>query len=274
MKSWLSALLMLVAAPAALAETRASFTCTDARSDLEKLICDDPALQPLNVKLVAAYQAALSAGTVTEGLQLDWAKHGKAVCIETSRYATPASCLQYRYEQRIRDLSASPGTRPIGPKGPSWSESREVCSYVIARGPSIADELIKDGKLDANNDGRDDTVAIVFGRGTMAADSPPSGPPVRRQTSIRRALSRRASNGNTTARLTEAGSSMAITSTGSISSPRAIVSFPISASSIPTMSSISFANSRIPSRRACMPSGPPMRNSAPRLPRSGSSTSR
>jgi hypothetical protein len=50
---------------------------------------------------------------------------------------------------------------------PGLEEARAVCRYVAARGPEIASELVADGDLDANNDGRNDAVRVGVGIGTM-----------------------------------------------------------------------------------------------------------
>src|SRR6185369_17024381 len=55
---------------------------------------------------------------------------------------------------------------------PSAAEVGAACRYVAERGPAITSELIRDGILDGNNDGRDDAVSIGYGMGTMGGDTP------------------------------------------------------------------------------------------------------
>jgi hypothetical protein len=55
---------------------------------------------------------------------------------------------------------------------PTLAESREVCGYVASRGPAIAGELVQDGTLDANNDGRQDRVSLRYNQGTMGGRRP------------------------------------------------------------------------------------------------------
>lgn len=50
---------------------------------------------------------------------------------------------------------------------PSAVEAGAACRYVAERGPAITSELIRDGILDGNNDGRDDAVSIGVGIGTV-----------------------------------------------------------------------------------------------------------
>jgi hypothetical protein len=53
---------------------------------------------------------------------------------------------------------------------PNPAQAAEVCRYVAARGPAIRSELVREGVLDANNDGIDDHVTIGIGSGTMRGD--------------------------------------------------------------------------------------------------------
>lgn len=50
---------------------------------------------------------------------------------------------------------------------PSAAEADAACRYVAERGPAITSELVRDGILDGNNDGREDAVSIGTGIGTV-----------------------------------------------------------------------------------------------------------
>jgi hypothetical protein len=53
---------------------------------------------------------------------------------------------------------------------PSPAEARAVCQMIVARGPAIAPALVRDGVLDANNDGVRDTVTVATREGTMRGE--------------------------------------------------------------------------------------------------------
>src|SRR5215468_3048370 len=53
---------------------------------------------------------------------------------------------------------------------PSPAEARAVCRMIVARGPAIAPALVRDGVLDANNDGVRDAVTVVMREGTMRGE--------------------------------------------------------------------------------------------------------
>jgi hypothetical protein len=53
---------------------------------------------------------------------------------------------------------------------PGAAEARDVCRFVAARGPAIAAMLVKDGVLDANNDGVADAVTVAMRDGTMRGE--------------------------------------------------------------------------------------------------------
>ena len=50
---------------------------------------------------------------------------------------------------------------------PSPAEARAACRMIAARGPAVASALVRDGVLDANNDGVRDVVTVVTREGTM-----------------------------------------------------------------------------------------------------------
>ena len=60
----------------------------------------------------------------------------------------------------------APAAEPPVPL-PAAAEAREACVYVAARGAAIASELVKDGRLDANNDGTLEDVRVGEAAGTM-----------------------------------------------------------------------------------------------------------
>jgi len=53
---------------------------------------------------------------------------------------------------------------------PSAAEARAVCNMIAARGPAIARRLVRDGVLDANNDGLPDAVTVAMRDGTMRGE--------------------------------------------------------------------------------------------------------
>lgn len=65
-------------------------------------------------------------------------------------------------------LGANEKTAPT--RLPSRDEARAVCDFVAARGPAIERVLVRDGVLDANNDGVPDAVTVGMNEGTMHGD--------------------------------------------------------------------------------------------------------
>jgi hypothetical protein len=63
---------------------------------------------------------------------------------------------------------AKPG-RPLPP--PSPAEAHALCRWVAARGPAIESVLVRDGILDANNDGVPDHVSVGRREGTMGGEA-------------------------------------------------------------------------------------------------------
>src|SRR5215471_17064553 len=53
---------------------------------------------------------------------------------------------------------------------PSRAEARAVCDLVATRGPAIRSALVRDGVLDANNDGKPDAVRVGISEGTMRGE--------------------------------------------------------------------------------------------------------
>ncbi|HLH87442.1 MAG TPA: hypothetical protein VKX28_03210 [Xanthobacteraceae bacterium] len=60
--------------------------------------------------------------------------------------------------------------RAVPPHLPSGVEAAAVCNMIAARGPAIAPMLVKDGVLDANNDGLVDDVMVTPRDGTMRGE--------------------------------------------------------------------------------------------------------
>jgi len=78
----------------------ASFDCTKARSDAEKMICSDGELSNLDESLNAQYQQALQGSDKRDDLiksQRAWIKYARNVC-------TTRECLQNAYKSRIKQL--------------------------------------------------------------------------------------------------------------------------------------------------------------------------
>src|SRR6185437_14170851 len=172
MKAWIVTASIFFGTFPAFAGTGPSFDCAKARSNVEKLVCADPELARLDLELSEAYETALRAGIVEKELQVEWIRRND----ECVTHSIPEQCLRDRITQRIADLRGTSiwpkpveGNRPSWPR-PSVAETREVCSYVASRGPSIADELVDDGLLDANNDGVEDRVSIGGMEGSMGGD--------------------------------------------------------------------------------------------------------
>src|SRR5882724_3973329 len=73
-------------------------------------------------------------------------------------------------------LAAAPGgalganEKPAPVRPPSRAEARAVCDMLPARGPALRRMLVKDGALDANNDGVVDAVTVGMSEGTMRGD--------------------------------------------------------------------------------------------------------
>jgi len=68
-------------------------------------------------------------------------------------------------------LLCAPGlAQEAKPTLPNRAEARAVCEHVVSRGPAIAASLVKDGVLDANNDGEPDQVSVGMNSGTMRGD--------------------------------------------------------------------------------------------------------
>jgi hypothetical protein len=59
------------------------------------------------------------------------------------------------------------GVRRAAVRLPSAAEAGAICRMIAARGPAIAPALVRDGVLDANNDGTRDAVTVVAREGTM-----------------------------------------------------------------------------------------------------------
>jgi hypothetical protein len=53
---------------------------------------------------------------------------------------------------------------------PRRAEARAVCNMIAARGPAIERVLVRDGVLDANNDGAPDSVTVAMRGGTMRGE--------------------------------------------------------------------------------------------------------
>jgi hypothetical protein len=60
--------------------------------------------------------------------------------------------------------------KPAPARPPSRAEARAVCDMIAARGSAIRAMLVKDGVLDANNDGVADAVTVGMSEGTMRGD--------------------------------------------------------------------------------------------------------
>ena len=90
----------------------ASFDCTKAETDQEKMICSDSALSSLDDKLAKAYKSALLEATNTKVAEIqisqkEWLRNVRNNC-------TSKPCLVQAYEKRIVQLT-SPKTKTPGP---------------------------------------------------------------------------------------------------------------------------------------------------------------
>lgn len=79
----------------------ASFDCTKARSQVEHLVCDTPALSQLDETLATTYRAALSNDPASRQRQLTWLR-------ETRDRCNDAPCLAAAYQTQIQAMGASP----------------------------------------------------------------------------------------------------------------------------------------------------------------------
>lgn len=79
----------------------ASFDCTKARSQVEHLVCDMPALSQLDETLAATYKVALANDPAARQRQLAWLR-------ETRDRCNDAPCLAAAYQTQIRAMGASP----------------------------------------------------------------------------------------------------------------------------------------------------------------------
>ncbi len=79
----------------------ASFDCTKARSQVEHLVCDTPALSQMDETLATTYKAALTNDPATRQRQLIWLR-------ETRDRCNDAQCLAAAYQTQIQAMGASP----------------------------------------------------------------------------------------------------------------------------------------------------------------------
>ena len=92
----LTALLALTASHA----HAASFDCTKARSQVEHLVCDTPALSQLDETLAATYKVALANDPASRQRQVTWLR-------ETRDRCNDAPCLAAAYQTQIQAMGAS-----------------------------------------------------------------------------------------------------------------------------------------------------------------------
>lgn len=90
----------------------ASFDCTKAGTDQEKMICSDSTLSSLDGKLAKTYKSALLETANTQvgeiqASQKEWLRDVRNIC-------TSKPCLVQAYEKRILQLT-SPKTKTFGP---------------------------------------------------------------------------------------------------------------------------------------------------------------
>lgn len=92
----LTALLAVIASHA----HAASFDCTKARSQVEHLVCDTPALSQLDETLAATYKVALANDPASRQRQVTWLR-------ETRDRCNDAPCLAAAYQTQIQAMGAS-----------------------------------------------------------------------------------------------------------------------------------------------------------------------
>jgi uncharacterized protein len=83
------------------ASLAASFDCTKASTDIEKMVCTDPDLSTLDERLGRLYQAATQTNPDLKAAQQGWLRSQRNVCHDTA-------CLNQAYQQRITELSLPP----------------------------------------------------------------------------------------------------------------------------------------------------------------------
>ena len=79
----------------------ASFDCTKARSQVEHLVCDTPALSQQDETLAAIYKVALANDPAARQRQVTWLR-------ETRDRCNDAPCLAVAYQTQIQAMGASP----------------------------------------------------------------------------------------------------------------------------------------------------------------------
>lgn len=85
-----------------------SFDCTKASNTVEMLICTNPELADLDVKLASQYKAALAQASdkaAVKQQQIAWIKNVRAKCLEVA-------CVADEYSKRIADLAGTPNALP------------------------------------------------------------------------------------------------------------------------------------------------------------------
>ncbi len=78
--------------------------------------------------------------------------------------------MRYQFVVAVLAVVSTAGAQAASPRLPSRAEARVVCGAIAARGPAIQAQLIKDGLLDANNDGVPDAVTVGMREGTMRGE--------------------------------------------------------------------------------------------------------
>ena len=102
----------------------ASFDCTKARSQVEHLVCDTPALSQLDETLAATYKAVLTNDPAARQRQLTWLR-------ETRDRCNDAPCLATAYQTQIQAMGASPPAAmpaPVAQTNPAPSALQLTCS--------------------------------------------------------------------------------------------------------------------------------------------------
>ena len=86
----------------------ASFDCTKARSKVEHLVCDTPALSQQDETLAAIYKVALANDPAARQRQVTWLR-------ETRDRCNDAPCLAAAYQTQIHAMGASPPAAMLAP---------------------------------------------------------------------------------------------------------------------------------------------------------------
>ncbi|MFT3810728.1 MAG: lysozyme inhibitor LprI family protein [Micropepsaceae bacterium] len=117
----------------ALAPDAAAFDCAKASTDIEKIICADPALKAADDEMAAAYKALIAKAqgdqpAMLKASQIAWLKLRDANCGWQEKVEEKAACLMEQTTARTDYFNARPAS------GPGFGDSPALAPYVSAHG--------------------------------------------------------------------------------------------------------------------------------------------